>query len=113
MLEARLGMLVRKGKAGTVYSDGMAKRRRLLPPHRKCSERGFRGDAEIDSRIALRSSPIEGRLLFRAPSDISQRRFSAIGSSGLFLDAIAEEPLGIDRFETQPMLEFLSLFCDV
>jgi hypothetical protein len=42
------------------------------------------------------------------PFCISEQWLSAIESSGLFLDAIAEEPLGIDWVETQPMLEFLA-----
>src|SRR3984885_1070533 len=53
-----------------------------------------------------------GRLRM-ASFDVPERRFNPIGSSGLFLDAIAEEPLGIDWVETQPMLEFLAQFADV
>jgi hypothetical protein len=32
---------------------------------------------------------------------------------GLFFDAIAEEPLGVDRIESQPVLELLAQFADV
>src|SRR5580693_9644649 len=53
------------------------------------------------------------RALFRTPSNNSQRWFVVIGSSALFLDAIAEKPLGIDGVETQPMLEFLAQLTDV
>ena len=48
-----------------------------------------------------------------ASFDVPETRFSPIGSSGLFLDAIAEEPLRIDGVETQSMLEFLAQFADV
>src|SRR5579862_8452596 len=52
------------------------------------------------------------RALFRAPYGLSQGRFSPIGG-GLFLDAITEEPLRIDRIEAQPMLQFLAQFADM
>src|ERR1700733_12350867 len=51
--------------------------------------------------------PSERPLIFR------EYELGATDSSALFLDAIAEEPLGIDRVETQPVFELFAQFADV
>ena len=64
--------------------------------------------------MALRSWPSERRGLFHSPASRTMSRKDGWRDlSGLFLDAIAEEPLGIDGVKTQPMLEFLAQFTDV
>src|SRR6185437_3259302 len=46
---------------------------------------------------------------FRSGKSVRRER----ASGGLFLDAIAEEALGIDRVEAQPVLQFLAQLADV
>ena len=76
--------------------------------HRRQAQPAMRRNVEADPRTGSRQYQPE-----RRSSGRSQSRFSALGPSALFLDAIAEEPLGIDGVETQPMLELLAQLADV
>ncbi len=75
-------------------------------------QEAIQGDADDEPPDCFATIVSRKKALLPAPYGIAQRRFSSIGG-GLLLDAITEEPLGIDRVEAQPMLEFLAQLADV
>src|SRR6185437_6485974 len=70
---------------------------------RKGERSGRRSPQHCSASICDQKRPLCPAAFF-----VSLTGFSAIRSSALFLDAIAEKPLGIDWVETKPMLELLA-----